>query len=343
MLTAPYINPTMKRPEDEKVTMIDYTNLYIKNLDREVDSSKLFELFRVFGEIVSARVMKDTQTGISRGYGFVSFKQMEGAQEALRHMNGVRLYTKHISVSYHEHKKVSPSNIHRNPTFHPTQQEPSFYPTPDKNFIQPWQETIWMQPSNGYMMPMPTVTSPMTPPMISIQEHKLREVIDSQLSGPQKRDLNDLVELIQSLDRRELSLCLFNTSFLKQQIDKAYEVIHLFRERQPPVSASLPTTPSLDHQHLEEDEDSQSVTALLATMEGMSVNKKKRFLGDILFPLVKSTGIRYAPKVTIYLLDTVALDELTCTMHNKQQLAQRAHQAYVEIHGEDSNPYRKTN
>ncbi|EIE78956.1 hypothetical protein RO3G_03661 [Rhizopus delemar RA 99-880] len=89
------------------VTMVDYTNLYIKNLDRDITSKILFELFRSFGEIISARVMKDTQTGLSKGYGFVSFRQMEDAYEALMEMNGSRLRTKHISVSFHEQKKTA--------------------------------------------------------------------------------------------------------------------------------------------------------------------------------------------------------------------------------------------
>ncbi|CAO3695898.1 unnamed protein product [Rhizopus stolonifer] len=331
MLTAPYANPnSTKRVEmnEDMVTMVDYTNLYIKNLDRDVTSKTLFELFRVFGEIVSARVMKDTQTGISRGYGFVSFKQMEDAQEALRQMNGFRVHTKHISVNFHEHKKPQPQpRIQKS--------DPIIYSSPieQKSFIQPWQETIWMPTT----MQIPPAVSPMTTSPLSIQEHKLREVIDSQLAGHQKGDLKDLVDLIQSLDKRELSLCLFNTAFLKQQIEKAYEVIDLFKEKQQTTSIS--TTPSLDHRQLEDDND--SIAALLSSLEGMTSNKQKRVLGDILFPLVKATGIRHAPKVTIQLLDTLALEELANTMYNKQALTNIAYRAYIQIYGENVNPFSK--
>lgn len=85
--------------------MIDYTNLYIKNLDSEVTSYDLFKRFRIFGKIISARVMKDTVTGISKGYGFVSFTHMEEAHEALQQMNGALFNTKNIVVTFHTHKK----------------------------------------------------------------------------------------------------------------------------------------------------------------------------------------------------------------------------------------------
>lgn len=87
------------------MTMIDYTNLYIKNLDSDVTSYDLFKRFRVYGKIISARVMKDTITLKSKGYGFVSFTHMEEAQIALRQMNGALVNTKNIVVTFHEHKK----------------------------------------------------------------------------------------------------------------------------------------------------------------------------------------------------------------------------------------------
>lgn len=87
--------------------MIDYTNLYIKNLDPEVTSYDLFKRFRIFGKIISARVMKDTVTGISKGYGFVSYTHMEEANEAMQQMNGALFNTKNIVVTYHTHKKTA--------------------------------------------------------------------------------------------------------------------------------------------------------------------------------------------------------------------------------------------
>ncbi|GAB5586134.1 hypothetical protein Unana1_01034 [Umbelopsis nana] len=87
------------------IVNIDFTNLYIKNLDLNIKSSDLFNLFRKFGRIISARVMNNAQTGISKGFGFVSFSKAEEAFMALQEMNGKLILSKHIIVAYHEPKK----------------------------------------------------------------------------------------------------------------------------------------------------------------------------------------------------------------------------------------------
>ncbi|CEI96958.1 hypothetical protein RMCBS344292_11101 [Rhizopus microsporus] len=339
MLTTTHYAYPMKRIEEkgDMVTMIDYTNLYIKNLDINVTSAELFKLFRVFGHIISARVMKDANTTLSKGYGFVSFKRMEDAREALIQMNGCLVQTKHIIVNYHEHKKTvqqyQKMQTERNRQMIRNKSEVSY--SPEQKFIQPWHETIWMHPMYPPMQNIPAV-SPMT-----LQIQKLREAIDHQLLDYQKKDLNELVDLIQSLKKRELSLCLFNPAFLKQKIAEAYEVIHLFKYPEN----SIATTPSLDHHHLNDDDNdsspNSSVAAILSSLEGMTLNKKKRVFGDIFFPYVKATGIRHAPKVTIHLLDTVPLDDLAFNMYDKKTLTKKAHQAYIEIYGDGSNAFRE--
>jgi RNA recognition motif-containing protein len=84
---------------------IDYCNLYIKNLDEAVTSTDLFQHFKAYGRIVSARVIVNAATNQSRGYGFVSYSRPEEAAYALSQMNGVVLGSKAILVAYHEPKK----------------------------------------------------------------------------------------------------------------------------------------------------------------------------------------------------------------------------------------------
>lgn len=63
-------------------------NVYIKNLNEEVDDEKLRGLFGKFGNITSAVVMKDAATGKSKGFGFVCFSSTEEANRAVMGMNG---------------------------------------------------------------------------------------------------------------------------------------------------------------------------------------------------------------------------------------------------------------
>lgn len=135
------------------MTMIDYTNLYIKNLDADVTSYDLFKRFSIYGKIISARVMKDNITTKSKGYGFVSFTHMDEASEALQQMNGALINTKCIIVTFHEHKKqINKQQQQRNsqeltpPSQHHQQQQHTSYPSPQSA-------------SYGYMPEPPKVIS----------------------------------------------------------------------------------------------------------------------------------------------------------------------------------------
>lgn len=52
-------------------------SMYVGNLPFSVDQAALQAIFEPFGEVISARVMSDRETGRSRGFGFV---EMEASQ-----------------------------------------------------------------------------------------------------------------------------------------------------------------------------------------------------------------------------------------------------------------------
>ncbi|SAM07913.1 hypothetical protein [Absidia glauca] len=91
--------------------VVDYTNLYIKNLDLAAKSADLYNAFRGFGHIISARVMKNPRTKQSRGYGFVSFTRPDDAQAALDQFNGCYILGKPVVIAYHEPKRHTNSVI----------------------------------------------------------------------------------------------------------------------------------------------------------------------------------------------------------------------------------------
>ena len=90
----------------EAGTYIDPCNLFVKNLSPNIQSNDLFNAFRTFGRIVSARVMRDEASGKSREFGFVSFTDQPSAAEAMRSMNGSLLDGKKLTVSLHEPKRM---------------------------------------------------------------------------------------------------------------------------------------------------------------------------------------------------------------------------------------------
>ncbi|AKP75055.2 RNA-binding protein (plasmid) [Piscirickettsia salmonis] len=57
--------------------------LYVGNLTYSVEDRDLVEMFSKYGEVISARVITDRDTGRSKGFAFVEFQTQEQAQAAL--------------------------------------------------------------------------------------------------------------------------------------------------------------------------------------------------------------------------------------------------------------------
>ncbi|XP_073129737.1 splicing factor-like protein 1 [Henckelia pumila] len=76
----------------------DETNLYIGYLPPTFDDDGLINLFSPFGEIVMAKVIKDRDSGLSKGYGFVKYADVQQANNAIGSMNGHRLDGRTIAV-----------------------------------------------------------------------------------------------------------------------------------------------------------------------------------------------------------------------------------------------------
>lgn len=62
--------------------------LYVGNLAYSVSSSDLQELLAEYGDVQSAEVIHDRETGRSKGFGFVEMSSDEEAQAAIDALNG---------------------------------------------------------------------------------------------------------------------------------------------------------------------------------------------------------------------------------------------------------------
>ena len=77
----------------------------LQNIDEKIDSKSLHQSFSQYGQIVSARIMRD-EGGKSRGFGFVSFQTADQDSTAMHSMNGTFLGSKQIVVRLHEPKQL---------------------------------------------------------------------------------------------------------------------------------------------------------------------------------------------------------------------------------------------
>lgn len=62
--------------------------LFVGNLSYNVNDEQLAEMFASFGDVASAAVIIDRQTGRSKGFGFVEFNDDAAADAAVADMNG---------------------------------------------------------------------------------------------------------------------------------------------------------------------------------------------------------------------------------------------------------------
>lgn len=73
--------------------------LYVGNLPYTVSEDELKELFEKFGEVQSAKIIKDNATGRSKGFGFVEMAADEAAEKAIAELNGSSLKERAIVVN----------------------------------------------------------------------------------------------------------------------------------------------------------------------------------------------------------------------------------------------------
>jgi|SRR5258708_2166039 len=73
-------------------------NMYVSNLGFQVTNEELKSLFSKFGEVTSAKVVMDRETGRSRGFGFVEMPD-KAAEAAMRDLQGSQVDGRSISIS----------------------------------------------------------------------------------------------------------------------------------------------------------------------------------------------------------------------------------------------------
>ena len=67
--------------------MVMSIRLYVGNLSYDVSNSQLEDMFREFGNVRSAQVVMDRDTGRSKGFGFVEMSDDNAAREAIAGLN----------------------------------------------------------------------------------------------------------------------------------------------------------------------------------------------------------------------------------------------------------------
>ena len=73
--------------------------IYVGNLSFDTGDNSLRDAFSSYGEVESAQVIMDRETGRSRGFGFVEMQDDGAAQQAITAMNGSELQGRKLNVN----------------------------------------------------------------------------------------------------------------------------------------------------------------------------------------------------------------------------------------------------
>ena len=82
--------------------------LYIGNIPYSIDDATLAEAFAQVGKVASATVVKDRESGRSRGFGFVEMETDEGAADAISRLHGVDYDGRPMTVTEARSKEEGP-------------------------------------------------------------------------------------------------------------------------------------------------------------------------------------------------------------------------------------------
>lgn len=81
--------------------------IFVAGLPYDLDDAELTEIFEKFGEIASAKVAIDKETGKSKGFAFVDMPNREEALEAIESLNDISLGKKPLVVKEAEERPSS--------------------------------------------------------------------------------------------------------------------------------------------------------------------------------------------------------------------------------------------
>lgn len=88
-------------------------NIYVGNLDYNIDEQALREAFEPYGQVDNVTIMRDRDTGQPRGFAFVEMANDEEAQKAITGTNGTQLGARAINVNEARPKTERPGGFNR--------------------------------------------------------------------------------------------------------------------------------------------------------------------------------------------------------------------------------------
>ena len=92
-------------------------NIYVGNLSFKATEDDLKATFSRFGEVTSASIIRDRESGQSKGFGFVEMTVKADAEKAIKELDGIPLKGREIKVNEARPREGRPAVRLRRPSF----------------------------------------------------------------------------------------------------------------------------------------------------------------------------------------------------------------------------------
>ena len=86
------------------------SKLFVRNLSFKTQDTDLSNLFAEFGDVLSAKVAVDRDTGRARGFGFVEMSNQKSAEAAIRGLDSTEFEGRQIHVAPSEPRERGPNS-----------------------------------------------------------------------------------------------------------------------------------------------------------------------------------------------------------------------------------------
>lgn len=84
-------------------------NIYVSNLSFNVQDEDLREFFTPYGEVTSAKIITDRESGRSRGFGFVEMSDDTASKQAIAELDGATVEGRTIKVTEAKPREERPA------------------------------------------------------------------------------------------------------------------------------------------------------------------------------------------------------------------------------------------
>lgn len=322
---------------NEKMQKYKGSNVYVKNIDDDVNDDDLREHFSQCGVITSAKLMHDAK-GISKGFGFVCFSTPEEANKAVTTMNSYMFGRKPLYVAIAQKKEDRRAHLQlqhaqrvaalagSSATVIPAGYPPLYYSHPGVVSQIPPRQGLMYQPfglrpgwrASGYAPPTRPTFQPMTLPAIPNAPRQQRQN-RGRMNGQVLLQASQSMPFMPHIQQTTQSTNSLKDAGNHQRAGQTKYVQSGRREMNNGSAVPSAASNSLGAA-------SQGSEMLSSMLAASSPQQQKQILGERLFPLVKKHKFELAAKITGMLLE-MDNSELLLLLESPESLATKVEEA----------------